>query len=99
MSNNTAWVGEGTSSYHALNVSLVKRVTHGLAFKANYSYSKVMDLNSAILAPSGENEPADVFSPTGVRRPTASTTSSMPISAISCRSGTGSASAAGPVGS
>ncbi len=63
MSNNTAWVGEGTSSYHALNVSLVKRVTHGLAFKANYSYSKVMDLNSAILAPSGENEPADVFSP------------------------------------
>jgi len=63
VANTTAWYGEGTSSYHALNVSLVKRVTHGLAFKANYTYAKVMDLNSAILAPSGENEPADVFSP------------------------------------
>ena len=63
VSNSTAWVDEGTSSYHALNVSLVKRVTRGLSFKANYSYSKVMDLNSAILAPAGENEPADVFSP------------------------------------
>ena len=63
VSNTTAWFGQGTSSYHSLNVSLLKRTTHGLSFKANYSYSKVMDLNSAILAPSGENEPADVFSP------------------------------------
>jgi hypothetical protein len=63
VSNTTAWVDQGTSSYHALNVSLVKRATRGLSFKANYSFSKVMDLNSAILAPSGENEPADVFSP------------------------------------
>jgi hypothetical protein len=63
VSNTTAWVDEGTASYHALYVSLQKRVTHGLAFKANYSWSKVIDMNSAILAPSGENEPADVFSP------------------------------------
>ena len=63
VSNTTAWVDEGTSSYHALNVSVQKRVSHGLAFKANYSWAKVMDLNSAILAPSGENEPADVYSP------------------------------------
>jgi hypothetical protein len=42
---------------------VVKRATRGLSFKANYSFSKVMDLNSAILAPSGENEPPDVFSP------------------------------------
>src|SRR5215471_12855567 len=63
VSNNTAWIDQGTASYHALNVSLQKRVTHRLAFKANYTYSKVIDLNSAILAPSGENEPADVFSP------------------------------------
>jgi hypothetical protein len=63
VSNTTAWVDEGTASYHALTVSLQKRVTHGLAFKANYTWSKVIDMNSAILAPSGENEPADVFSP------------------------------------
>ncbi|PWU05423.1 MAG: TonB-dependent receptor [Terriglobia bacterium] len=63
VSNNTQWVDQGTASYHALNVSLQKRVSHGLAFKANYTWAKVIDLNSAILAPSGENEPADVFSP------------------------------------
>jgi len=63
VSNNQTWFDEGTAGYHALNVSLTKRATHGLAFKANYSYSKVMDLNSAILAPSGENEPQDLFSP------------------------------------
>jgi hypothetical protein len=63
VSNSQSYFDEGTSNYNALNVSLVKRVTHGLAFKANYSWSKVIDLNSAALAVTGENEPADVFSP------------------------------------
>jgi hypothetical protein len=63
VSNNQAYYGEGTSNYNALNVSLVKRTSYGLAFKANYSYSKVMDLNSANLGVTGENEPQDVFSP------------------------------------
>jgi hypothetical protein len=63
VSYTQSWFGQGTASYHALNVSLTKRATRGLTFKTNYSYSKVIDLNSAILAPSGENEPAEVFSP------------------------------------
>jgi hypothetical protein len=63
VSYTQAWFDQGTASYHALNVSLTKRATRGLTFKANYSYSKVIDLNSAILAPSGENEPAEIFSP------------------------------------
>lgn len=57
------WFNEGTSSYHALNLSFTKRASHGLSFKANYSYAKVMDLNSAILAPSAGNEPSVIFSP------------------------------------
>jgi len=61
--NGVTWFDQGTSSYHALNVSLLKRFSYGVTFKANYTYSKVMDLNSAILAPSGGNEPPDVFSP------------------------------------
>jgi hypothetical protein len=61
--NGVTWFDQGTSSYHSLNVSLQKRVTHGLSFKANYTYAKVIDLNSAILAPSAGNEPPDVFSP------------------------------------
>jgi len=61
--NGVTWFDQGTSSYHSLTVSLQKRVTHGLSFKANYTYAKVIDLNSAILAPSAGNEPPDVFSP------------------------------------
>jgi hypothetical protein len=57
------WVDQGTSSYNALNLSLTKRVSHGLAFKTNYTWGKVLDLNSAILAPSAGNEPPDIFSP------------------------------------
>jgi hypothetical protein len=61
--NGVTWIDEGTSNYNALNVSLVKRPTHGLTFKANYTYGKVIDMNSAILAPSAGNEPPDMFSP------------------------------------
>src|ERR1041385_3265906 len=63
VSNSQSWFGQGTASYHALNVSVLKRAVRGLTFKANYSFGKVIDLNSAILAPSGENEPQDLFSP------------------------------------
>jgi hypothetical protein len=63
VSNSQSWFGQGTASYHALNVSVLKRAARGLTFKANYSFGKVIDLNSAILAPSGENEPQDLFSP------------------------------------
>jgi hypothetical protein len=58
-----SWFGWGTNSYHAMNVSVLKRATRGLTFKANYSFSKALDLNSAILAPSGENEPTNLVSP------------------------------------
>ncbi len=63
VANAISWWNLGTANYNALGVSLQKRGARGLSFKLNYSYSKVMDLNSAVLAPGGENEPADVFSP------------------------------------
>lgn len=63
VSATSTWFGQGTASYHALDVSLRKRATRGLTFKANYTYSKVIDLNSAIVGPSGENEPPNLFSP------------------------------------
>src|SRR5438876_10832053 len=63
VSYTQAWFGWGTASYHAMNVSVLKRAARGLTFKANYSWGKVLDLNSAILAPSGENEPPNLLSP------------------------------------
>jgi len=38
------WWNVGTSSYHALNVSLTKRAAHGLAFKAAESLAGNPDL-------------------------------------------------------
>ena len=63
VSYTQSWFGWGTANYNALNVSVLKRATRGLTFKANYSFSKALDLNSAILAPSGENEPTNLVSP------------------------------------
>src|SRR2546428_813927 len=63
VSSGTQWFDQGTSSYHAMDVSLTKRISHGVAFKANYTYGKAMDLNSAVLAPSAGNEPSNIPSP------------------------------------
>jgi hypothetical protein len=63
VSSLVSWFGEGTASYHSLNVSLVKRASRGLTFKANYTYAKVLDLNSAVLAPAGENEAPSIITP------------------------------------
>jgi hypothetical protein len=63
VANTVSWVDQGAASYHALNLSLQKRASHGLSFKANYTFAKAIDMNSALLAPGGENEPAAVFTP------------------------------------
>jgi hypothetical protein len=60
---NLGWFFNGTNNYQAGNVSLTKRSAGGLTLKANYTYSKIMDINSAILAGSATNEPATVLNP------------------------------------
>src|SRR5437667_9909026 len=63
VATGVGYFNQGTASYHSLNASLVKRATRGLTFKTNYTYGKVLDLNSALLAPAGENEPPAIISP------------------------------------
>ena len=53
----------GTSSYHALNVSFVKRASHGITFKTNYTYSKVLDMNSQLDTAYSLNSPSDALNP------------------------------------
>jgi len=65
--SGTMWFNQGTANYHALDVSLTKRISRGTAFKANYTWSKAMDLNSAVLAPSAGNEPPLLPSPYYIR--------------------------------
>ncbi|PYU28603.1 MAG: TonB-dependent receptor [Acidobacteria bacterium] len=58
-----SWFYNTNSSYHSGSVSLTKRATRGLAFKANYTFSKLLDIESAFLATSGANEPPTVLDP------------------------------------
>jgi len=53
----------GTSSYHSLHVTLIKRLSHGLAFKANYTHAKVLDLNSQLDTDFNLSAPSDVANP------------------------------------
>ncbi len=62
-----SWFYLGTSSYHSANVSLTKRATRGLTFKTNYTFSKLLDINSAFLSTSGTNEPVSVLNPFDMR--------------------------------
>jgi len=55
--NTFSWFFGGTSSYHGLDLSLVKRMSSGLSFKANYSFSKAIDQMSAVVTSIGSNEP------------------------------------------
>jgi hypothetical protein len=58
-----SWLYNATSSYHAGGVSLTKRAARGLTFKGNYTYSKVLDINSAAIGMLAANEPATVLNP------------------------------------
>ena len=41
-----AWRSVGTAAYHALQVNFRKRMSHGLQFDMNYTFSKSMDIMS-----------------------------------------------------
>jgi hypothetical protein len=53
----------GTAASHGVSASLTKRSTRGLTFRTNYTFSKVIDVDSAILAPSATNDPATILNP------------------------------------
>jgi hypothetical protein len=50
------WYTEGTSSYNALQVDVTKRFTRSLQFRANYTWSKSLDINSAATGAQANNE-------------------------------------------
>jgi hypothetical protein len=56
------WMYLGNSSYHGGTVSLLKRARSGLTFKTSYTFSKVLDMNSALLSGGHQNEAGTVLS-------------------------------------
>jgi hypothetical protein len=57
------WFYVGTSNYHGASVSLTKRASHGLFLKANYTFSKALDINSGGSSVVISNEPITLLNP------------------------------------
>jgi hypothetical protein len=50
------WYTEGNSRYNALQVDVVRRLSHGLQFRGNYTWSKNLDMNSGLTGAQSANQ-------------------------------------------
>jgi hypothetical protein len=50
------WFSEGNSSYNALQVDVTRRMTRSLQFRANYTWSKNLDMNSGLTGAQATNQ-------------------------------------------
>jgi hypothetical protein len=50
------WYTEGNSSYNALQMDVRRRLARGLEFRANYTWSKNLDLNSGLTGAQAQNQ-------------------------------------------
>ena len=62
------WYTEGNSSYNALQVDVIHRFSSGLQFRANYTWSKDLDMNSALTGAQASNEAQMVMDPYDLHR-------------------------------
>ena len=57
------WYTEGNSRYNALETDLVHRMGHGLDIRANYTWSKNLDLNSGLTGAQSNNQAQMIMDP------------------------------------
>lgn len=50
------WYSEGNSSYNALQVELVRRLSRGLQVRGNFTWAKNLDVNSAVQGAQARNQ-------------------------------------------
>jgi len=62
------WYTEGNSSYNALQMDVSRRLSRALEFRANYTWSKNLDINSALTGAQGSNQPQMVLDRNDPRR-------------------------------
>ncbi len=51
------WFTEGNTSYNALQVDFTRRLSKGLQFRGNYTWSKNLDMNSGLTVAQALNQP------------------------------------------
>ena len=56
LSSGFFWYTEGNSNYNALQFELLRRLAQGLQFRANYTWAKGLDINSALTGAQANNQ-------------------------------------------
>jgi len=62
------WYTEGNSRYNALQTDIVRRLSHGLEIRANYTWSKNLDLNSGLTGAQSSNQSQMIMDPYNLNR-------------------------------
>jgi hypothetical protein len=68
LSGGFFWYTEGNSSYNALQLDLTRRLSRGLQVRANYTWSKNLDMNSGLTGAQANNQPQMVLDRNDLRR-------------------------------
>jgi hypothetical protein len=63
LANTWTWFSVGNSSYHALQVDLRRRLSHGLSLRGVYTYSKALDDGDSLNQTTAGNAPGLVSNP------------------------------------
>jgi hypothetical protein len=61
LSGGFFWYTEGNTSYNALQVDVTHRLRRGVQIRANYTWSKNLDMNSALTGAQASNQPQMVL--------------------------------------
>jgi hypothetical protein len=62
------WMTEGNSSYNALQLDLTRRLSRGLQFRVNYTWSKNLDMNSGLTGAQAQNQAQMIMDRNDLRR-------------------------------
>ncbi|HEY4977773.1 MAG TPA: hypothetical protein VII25_01290, partial [Candidatus Acidoferrum sp.] len=67
IANTWTWFSEGTSSYHALQVDVRRRLSHGLTFRGVYTFAKALDDGDSLNQTTADNAPGLASNPLNLR--------------------------------
>jgi hypothetical protein len=68
LSGGFFWYTEGNSSYNALRTDISRRLARGLQFRANYTFSKNLDMNSGLTGAQSNNQAQMILDRNDLRR-------------------------------
>lgn len=67
LANTWTWFSEGTSSYHALQVDLRRRFSHGFSMRGVYTFAKALDDGDSLNQATAGNAPGLASNPLNLR--------------------------------